>query len=695
MDDPVTEGSLPVSDPRDAERQLWSAYGQGVLVDLRTGQPDADDPASGDSWDESRRVRAEVVTALLLGAVKPVAGYVSGLRLAGGLIEGTVDVRRGNLGCALELTSCCFDNALLLAEAHTRTVDLSGSVFLNVDATAAQIDGHLLLSRCQAEALILPLAHITGRLALNGAHLANPGKTALFADGLTVGGGMFCQDGFQAEGEIRLIRAHITGELGLDGAHLANPGKTALSADQMTVEGGMFCQDGFHAEGEIRLTGAHITGQLNLDGAHLANPGKTALSADQMTVESAMLCQDRFQAEGGIRLTGAHITGQLVLDGAHLVNPGETALFGDGLTVEGAMFCLNGFQAEGAIRLTGAHITGQLGFSGVHLVNPGETALSGDGLTVGGGMFCQDGFHAEGGIRLTGAHITGQLVLDGAHLANPGKTALSADGLTVEGAMFCQDGFQAEGEIGLMGAHTGRLSFEDATLANSGSTALYCYGLQADALLFDNVKVTGTVDLRSVQVGVLKDNPPDWPEHLLLDGFVYSELQPYANVRGAAGRLAWLARAEPEYRPQPYEQLALYYRRLGHDEEARRVLVAKQRRRRTGLSFPGKIFNTLLNAIVGYGYRPGRAFAWLVVLITVGSVYFTFQRPAPLDPAHHPHFQPVLYTADLVIPIVSLGQNGTWNLTGPAQWVAAALIASGWILATTVIAGISRLLTRT
>ena len=68
-----------------------------------------------------------------------------------------------------------------------------------------------------------------------------------------------------------------------------NPGDIALNADQMTVNGDLFCQQGFQAEGEIRLMGAHIGGQLSLSSATLANPGKPALSADQMTVDGRVL----------------------------------------------------------------------------------------------------------------------------------------------------------------------------------------------------------------------------------------------------------------------------------------------------------------------------------------------------------------------------------------------------------------------
>lgn len=316
-------------------------------------------------------------------------------------------------------------------------------------------------------------------------------------------------------------------------------------------------------------------------------------------------------------------------------------------------------------------------------------------MTVDNDMFCDKGFQAEGEIQLLGAHIGGELSFNGAHLANPGTTALTADQMTVDGNTFCEKGFQAEGEIRLVGAHIGgQLGFRGATLSNPAGLALSCDTLQAESLWIYGVTVTGTVDLTSAQVRVLHDDPSGWPGQMRLDGCTYDDLKPYAPARGPSGRLSWLAHAETDYRAQPYEQLAAYYRRLGHDEEARRVLVAKQRSRRTGLGPFGKTIGYALDIIVGYGYQPVRAFIWLIVLLAVGSVYFTINRPAALDPAQHPHYQPVLYAADLVIPIVDLGQAGIWAPIGAAQWVAAALTALGWILATAVVAGITRVLTR-
>jgi hypothetical protein len=596
MSDCVAEDGMPVANPGEAERRLWAAAGRGLLVDLRVGDPEADDPAHGESWGESRRVRAEVVAALLLGQVDPVPGCVPSVRLAGALVEGRVDVRNGVVGCPVELTDCRFADGLMLASARTRTIDLSGSVLEDFDSTAADIGGHMVLDRCHAESTSLEFAHIAGRLSLDGAHLANSHGNALNADLLVVDGGMSCTDKFRAEGEVRLVGAHIRGTVSLDGAHLANSDGDALNADGMTVDGDMFCEK-LQAEGTVRLVGAHITGQLLLGDAHLANSGGDALAADDVTVDGGLFCE-KLQAEGTVRLAGAHIKNNLWLNGAHLTNPLGNALNAQAITVDNSMFCQEDFRAEGTVYLLGAHITGQLGFLG-------------------------------------------------------------------------------------------------ATLSSTSGQALNCETLQAESLWLSTTSITGTVALNSARVSVLHGQASSWHAEMFIDGFVYDNLEPYALARGVSGRLSWLAHAETGYRPQPYEQLATYYRRLGHDEEARWVLLAKQRRRRAGLGLFGKVFGYTFDAIVGYGYRPARAFTWLVLLLAAGSVYFTMNRPAALDPTQHPHYQPVLYAADLLIPLANLGQSDLWAPAGAAQWVAAALVALGWILATAVVAWITRALTRT
>jgi hypothetical protein len=59
-----------------------------------------------------------------------------------------------------------------------------------------------------------------------------------------------------------------------------------------------------------------------------------------------------------------------------------------------------------------------------------------------------------------------------------------------------------------------------------------------------------------------------------------------------------------------------------------------------------------------------------------------------------PPFNAFTYALDLLVPIGAFGLRDAYASTGAAQWLANALIAAGWILATTVIAGITRALHR-
>jgi hypothetical protein len=54
----------------------------------------------------------------------------------------------------------------------------------------------------------------------------------------------------------------------------------------------------------------------------------------------------------------------------------------------------------------------------------------------------------------------------------------------------------------------------------------------------------------------------------------------------------------------------------------------------------------------------------------------------------------VIYALDLLLPVVNLGQKYAFNPGSAEQWFSYALIAAGWPLATTIAAGLARVLTR-
>jgi hypothetical protein len=134
--------------------------------------------------------------------------------------------------------------------------------------------------------------------------------------------------------------------------------------------------------------------------------------------------------------------------------------------------------------------------------------------------------------------------------------------------------------------------------------------------------------------------------------------------------------------------------RSGHDNDVRRVLLAKQRHRRTTLSATGRLASRMLDATVGYGYRPWRAAVWLALLLTVGTIVYAIDQPHPLPGGPVPPFNPFTYTLDLLIPIGAFGLRTAYASSGIAQWLSYALVAAGWILATAVIAGVTHAVRR-
>ncbi len=204
----------------------------------------------------------------------------------------------------------------------------------------------------------------------------------------------------------------------------------------------------------------------------------------------------------------------------------------------------------------------------------------------------------------------------------------------------------------------------------------------------------GVLDLTSAQTSSYHDDQGSWPQELLLDGFVYDAIEG-ASVKE---RLQWLRRNKSGYSPQIYDQLAAVYRAAGQDEDARRILIAKQRRRSAEGNLAGRMWGWLLDATVGYGYRTWLAALWLIGFLILGTWLFGSVYRGELPPANKPDvqppFQPFFYTLDLLLPVVSLHVRDAWIAHDAAQVWSVIFIIMGWILATAVVASLTGLLKR-
>jgi hypothetical protein len=122
-------------------------------------------------------------------------------------------------------------------------------------------------------------------------------------------------------------------------------------------------------------------------------------------------------------------------------------------------------------------------------------------------------------------------------------------------------------------------------------------------------------------------------------------------------------------------------------------LLAKQRLRREELKMPARTWGYMQDIAIGYGYRPARALVWLTLLVALTAAYFTVVPPHP-SAATRPELPPIIYAFYVVVPLLNIGQSIPYPADSTGQWIIWIAQLAGWILATTVIAGVTRVLSR-
>ncbi|MER6996313.1 oxidoreductase [Streptomyces sp. NPDC000410] len=488
----------------------------------------------------------------------------------------------------------------------------------------------------------------------------------------------------QTWGPERSVRAHVVAHLLLHGP-APRPGRVcalklrgAYITGKLTLAGGTISPyvelNGCRFENEVKLPEAHFT------TVRMVECAIPRLEAARLHTEGD-LHLPRCRVERGIRLTDAQIGTDLLINQIR-VGPDlrGRAIAADGLSVA------QDLQAEliethGEVSMRGAKIGVSLSLRGSRLrAVAGRRALNAPQLTV------------ERTLYMTRAWVT---VAGDQGTTPPFGISNAAGGRagTREQRFECHGGVRLDdGRFGdAVDFHKARF-----VLSDDRKEELSLRRIVTPELRFNGERPEeGRVVLNGAKVVTLIDLSSSWPGPggLAMGGFVYENLVPYSRFP-LARRLEWVAAATPEYAPEPYERLASVLRSSGEDADAREVLLAKQRRRRETLPLAAKSWGYLQDWIVAYGYRPGRAALWMAVLWAAGALAFSRHDPAAIKPDEHPHWNPSLFALDLLLPVINLGQDGYWRLEGRWQWAAAALILLGWILATTVAAGASRMLRR-
>lgn len=379
-----------------------------------------------------------------------------------------------------------------------------------------------------------------------------------------------------------------------------------------------------HEKG-LRLSGAQVTGTLDLEGCRIPR--------------DIILTDCRFDGSPVLR---SAVIDNLFLDGSAL--PGLQA---DRLEARGGL-SICGTTVTGKIRLRGARIGGNIEADGATITAADGVAVDADGLEARGGILLR-GAEVRGGIDLSGVRLGGDVNLAGARIERPGEVALNGDGIAARGDLALR-GATISGEISLLGAHFGGdLDCTSATLAQPGGNALSLNRARIDGAFFlrQGASIQGTLDLTATAIGAIYDEQACWPQKgdLRLNRCQYGAF--IGGPIDAASRLGWLARQVSErwgedFWPQPYEQLSTVLREMGHDEEARAVLIMKERLQRRARRARARnpllrtalaVNDGVLAVTVRYGRQPLLALVWLILFWAIGVVVFALaEQSSALKP---------------------------------------------------------------
>ena len=418
-------------------------------------------------------------------------------------------------------------------------------------------------------------------------------------------------------------------------------------------------------EKSVRLRGAIILDKLDMQGCECRND----------------LTLSRCRLEAAPSFVNARLHG-LVLSGCRV--PGISA---DNAVFDGSVFLRSGLICTGEIALPGAKITGDLQICDVQLSSDTSDAIFAPSLKVEGSVYLGDYPYDDTDSELT---ANGPLIFSSAVIG--GDFFCRFASISPEGGLFAnlnQDGTEGE--------HHSALSLARADIGGV-------------LFLKDNQISQGIVNLSGAIARRLNDEPVGsaalFP--IRLDGFEYHDFAQHTDTT-VRSRLSWLERRPEgiEFRAQPYEHLARTLNKIGHRDDARDVLMRKEYlQRRANIKqalrhreSPFRIATLVtsdftLRHLVGYGYRPIRVLVWALLMMCAVAAFFELTwRAGDMAPnaapvlvsrdwiaatESHPEnpgafwsspgqagqdyetFNALAYAADLMIPIVNLGQEDAW-----------------------------------
>jgi hypothetical protein len=266
------------------------------------------------------------------------------------------------------------------------------------------------------------------------------------------------------------------------------------------VGGDVFLDEGFAADGAVRLPGADISGMLTCSSARLAGADRdgNALVADGIEVGGTLFLRGSVFAEA-LSLRTANIRADLVIDDATL-HGSRVALVADLITVAGDV-SLYRLMASETVSLRESVIRGDLILTGA-TIQSDEYAFDARGVKIGGYLIV-DHAQLNGNVTLDRSQVGADLTLRQTSLTDRhGRGALLATAVAVGGSIIL-DTASIVGTVNLSSAKCAELTVRDARLESTKERPLLiAVGIWVTGnIIIQDTRVGNTIDLTTAHIG--------------------------------------------------------------------------------------------------------------------------------------------------------------------------------------------------
>ena len=429
----------------------------------------------------------------------------------------------------------------------------------------------------------------------------------------------------------------------------------------------------------IRVLGARIMGELKLGYVHAPVP--------------LVLRKCSIPAE--IELAYAE------LPGLSLKGSSTDEIYAPGIKVDGLLEMGEGFHAAGVVFMSGATIDGEADFGGGHFSHSRGTPRGWGGVWSSfpnndpalvityaqfrGPVWMCCGFESQGATLLFNSSFAGDLFFFGSRFVGSKGYALGFEEAEITGDVNFTDASMGinpphpsefKGIVDFATAKFGgNMDFTGTRFTGAPSEPHGLYATLTNikgGMFWRNVALTNDafLNLGGAQVGYLIDDAQSWPKpgKLNIGGLKYQGLGLPDDV---LSRLHWVGLNAP-LNPQPYDQLAKFYRSIGSNSQADQVLIARDEMLYSNSDWPNYVWGKLLKITIGYGHQPLRAIVWSMMVVAIGTVMvatgkragvirLTWPETTP-PPSGHPTagLNSLLYSLDVFLPFVNLHQEHYW-----------------------------------